>query len=113
MVFWRRRGAGAALRLGVVASRKVGGAVQRARAKRRLRSAYRLNRHRFRGDCDVVLIARAALLAASWDALNEELLRLAAAAGLLPRNRGGGAAPAAAGTPPVAGANGPPNEART
>ena len=60
MVFWRRRGAGAALRLGVVASRKVGGAVQRARAKRRLRSAYRLNRHRFRGDCDVVLIARAA-----------------------------------------------------
>ena len=94
MVFWRRRGPGAALRLGVVASRKVGGAVQRARCKRRLREAYRLNRSRFSGDCDIVLISRAALLTAPWDALNNELLRLAAAAGLTPR---GGAARTAEG----------------
>ena len=83
MVLWLRTGDGAALRLGVVASRKVGGAVKRARAKRLLREAYRRNRFRFQGSYDVVLVARADLFRAPWDDIVQELLTLAGQAGLL------------------------------
>lgn len=82
MVLWLRRGEGAALRLGVVASRKIGGAVQRNRAKRRLRAAYRLNRHRFTGSVDAILIARRDILTAPWTEVAAELLRLARKAGM-------------------------------
>ena len=88
MVMWLRSGEGAALRLGVVASRKVGDAVDRARAKRRLREAYRRNRYRFHGAYDVVLIARRALLGAPWPQVESELLRLASRAGILERPAG-------------------------
>lgn len=83
LVLWLYSCEGAALRLGVVASRKVGNAVARARAKRRAREAYRLNRHQFRGQVDVVIVTRHALLSAPWDAVVTELLKLARMAGLL------------------------------
>lgn len=83
MVLWVRRGEGASLRLGVVASRVVGKAHQRNRARRRLREAWRLNRHRFAGAVDVVIVARRALLTAPWEAVEDDLLRLARKAGLL------------------------------
>ena len=51
-------------RLGVVASRKVGGAVRRARAKRLLREVYRRQPDRPAGD--LVLIARRGIHEASW-----------------------------------------------
>lgn len=82
MVLWLRTGEGAALRLGVVASKRVGNAVQRARAKRRLREAFRRNRFRFRGEVDVVLVARRRILAADWPKVESELLALAVQAGL-------------------------------
>jgi len=82
MVLWLRTGEGAALRLGVVAGRKVGGAVARSRAKRLLREAYRRERHRLSGDVDVVLVARRAIVNASWDEVTEELNRLSEQAGL-------------------------------
>ena len=82
MVLWLRRGKGAALRLGVVASRKVGGAVQRNRAKRRLRAAYRLHRRTFKGDGDVILIARGGIVAAPWADVVADLLYLAKRAGI-------------------------------
>jgi ribonuclease P protein component len=82
MVLWIRRGEGAALRLGVVASRTVGNAVQRARAKRRLREAWRLNRHYLAGDCDVVLVARRRILTAPWPDIIDELAWLTRKAGL-------------------------------
>lgn len=82
MVMWLRSGEGAALRLGVVASRRVGNAVRRARAKRRLREAYRRNRRRFRGDFDVILVARHGIVAAPWAQVEEDLLALAHRAGL-------------------------------
>jgi len=84
MVLWLRQGEGATLRLGVVASRKVGGAVARARARRLLREAFRRNRRRLRGAADVVLVARAGLLTAAPAAITGELLQLAGRAGLLP-----------------------------
>ena len=54
-------------RLGVVASRKVGGAVSRSRAKRLLREVYRRTPVRPTGD--VVLLARRGICTAPWDRL--------------------------------------------
>lgn len=67
--WWKRRDATAApdgsnlppSRVCVIASSKaVGGAVQRNRAKRRLREVYRLQQARVPAGCDLLLIARAA-----------------------------------------------------
>ena len=83
MVLWLREGEGASLRLGVVASRKVGGAVQRACAKRLMREVYRRNRHRFSGPFDIVLVARRGILEMRWDDIVSELLDLARKVGLM------------------------------
>lgn len=56
-----------ALRVGVVASRRVGDAVRRNRAKRRLREVFRRNRAGLEGvSADVVLVARAGVGDASY-----------------------------------------------
>jgi len=52
------RPAGASSRIGVVTSRKIGGAVQRSRARRLLREAYRLHQRELPQSLDVVLVAR-------------------------------------------------------
>ena len=83
MVLHLRHGEGAALRLGVVASRKVGNAVARARARRLLREAYRRNRYLLKGDADVVLVARPYLLKAEWPVVVDDLMALLKQAGLL------------------------------
>lgn len=85
MVLWVRAEAGAALRLGVVASYKTGNAVARNRAKRRLREAFRLNRHKFAGEADIILIARRRILTAAWENIEQDLLALAQAAGIIAR----------------------------
>ena len=82
MTLWLRAGEGASLRLGVVTSRKVGGAVARNRARRLLREAYRRNRHRLSGEVDVILIARQPILKAKWEEIVGDLLELAKRAGL-------------------------------
>jgi len=82
MVLWTRTGEDAALRLGVVAGRKVGNAIARARAKRLLREAYRRNRVFLTGHVDVVIVARRSILSAAWDDIVKELLSLAGRAGI-------------------------------
>ena len=86
MVLFLRSGPDASQRLGVVASKRVGNAVERARAKRRLREAFRRHRDAFTapGTDDIVLVARRAILAAPWPAVVADLLKLAAQAGLTP-----------------------------
>jgi ribonuclease P protein component len=84
MIMWLRSADDASLRLGVITSRKVGGAVQRVRARRLLREVFRRNRHTLTGSFDILLVARAALLKATTLELENEFLTLAAKAGLRP-----------------------------
>ena len=85
MVLFLRAAPDASLRLGVVASKKVGNAPERARAKRRLRDAFRRNRSRFTASADdVILVARRSILKAEWNDVVSELLKLASQAGLIP-----------------------------
>jgi ribonuclease P protein component len=55
------------LRLAVTASRRVGKAVQRNRARRRLRAAFALSQREIGADLDVVVNARVETLSAPWD----------------------------------------------
>lgn len=63
-------------RLGITVSVKLGGAVVRNRARRRLREVYRLNRDKLRPGYDVLLVARGRTLTAPWKDLNATFLRL-------------------------------------
>ena len=49
-------------RLGVITSKKIGGAVLRTRARRLLREAFRLNQHRLARPVDLVLVARQSIV---------------------------------------------------
>jgi ribonuclease P protein component len=70
-------------RLGVVTSRRVGGAVDRNRVRRRLREVLRQARPALRAGCWLVITARRAAAAASCQVLREEWLRLASRASIL------------------------------
>lgn len=68
---WRTRPDDQPARVGVVASRAaVGSAVQRARAKRRLREVFRRHQHRLPRGLDLILTARAALLRCEFTELD-------------------------------------------
>ena len=81
LVVHARSTAARPVRVAVVASRRVGGAVQRNRAKRLLREAVRTLP--LRAGLDVVLVARAAILEVGLPEVRAELERLALALDLL------------------------------
>jgi ribonuclease P protein component len=85
MTAWiHRANDGKGWRLGVVAGRSaIPGAVGRNRAKRLLREAFRLNRHRLTGDGDCILSARGSTATAALDAVVSDLMRLVQRAGVL------------------------------
>lgn len=84
IVMLQRHGDDSALRVGVIASKRtLRRAVDRNRAKRLMREAYRLNRYMFYGKLDVVLIARRPIAKASITMVEKDLIRLARKAGML------------------------------
>jgi ribonuclease P protein component len=80
---WQQLGSGAASRLGVVTSRKIGGAVVRNRARRLLRESYRLHQHELAGPVDLVLVARPSIAGKDFSAVEKDFLTTLRKAGLL------------------------------
>ena len=70
-------------RAGLIASRRVGGAVVRNLIRRRLREILRLTRPGWKSGIWMVVIARPAAAKASFDDLRDEWLRLAGRSGIL------------------------------
>lgn len=64
-------------RLGITASKKLGGAVGRNRARRLIKEAYRLNETRLLRGFDLVLVARNRLLQAKCPQVERALLQAA------------------------------------
>jgi ribonuclease P protein component len=81
-VFYLRRPEASNLRIGFTVSRKLGGAVQRNRMRRRLREAVRLQRQKATVGADVVINPKASLLRADF---LELLQQVAAAFGVIQR----------------------------
>ncbi|MBX3746609.1 MAG: ribonuclease P protein component [Verrucomicrobiae bacterium] len=61
--------------LGVVTSRRIGGAVQRSRARRLLREAFRLQQHHLRQGLILVLVARPSIAGKSLTTVVRDLRR--------------------------------------
>jgi ribonuclease P protein component len=70
-------------RVGLVTSKRVGGAVARNRVRRRLREIVRRHQHALGSGLWLVIIARPTAAAATFAALEEEWLRLTRRAGAM------------------------------
>lgn len=64
-------------RVGIIASKRIGNAVERNRAKRLLRETFRLNQELLPKSCDMVLIARAHIRHAGLDQLERKFAQAA------------------------------------
>lgn len=61
-------------RLGVITGRKIGNAVERARARRLLREAFRLNQLHLAQPLDLVLVARPSIVGKSFAEVENDLI---------------------------------------
>ena len=70
-------------RVGITTGKKLGHAVVRNRARRRLREVYRLNEALFKPGFDIVVVARHKCVSADFQKLTAAYLSLAEKAGIL------------------------------
>jgi ribonuclease P protein component len=87
---WQRLPADSASHLGVVTSRRIGGAVVRNRARRLLRETFRLHQHDLAAPVDLVLVARPSIAGKGFAAVERDFLTTLRKAKLL--NQAGGEA---------------------
>ena len=99
VILWRRpspaTGPGAAQaaqkpanRIGIIVSRRLGGAVRRNRCKRLLREAFRLNRHLLIDGVDCIFYPKDLKYLGDYEAASAVLLALAGKAKILKNNKG-------------------------
>ena len=80
---WNPLPDGAKPKLGVVTSRKIGGAVQRTRARRLLRESFRLHQHEFVQPVEIILVARNSIAGKKFADVEKDFLATLRRAGLL------------------------------
>ena len=80
---WLPLPVGSETRIGVITSRKIGGAVERARARRLLRESFRLHQYDFERPVDLVLVARQSIAGKPFAAVEKDFLEALRRAGLL------------------------------
>ena len=71
---WNQLPDGSAPKLGVVTSKKIGGAVQRSRARRLLRESFRRHQHEFVQPVDLVLVARNSIAQKDFAGVEKDFL---------------------------------------
>lgn len=80
---WSRLPEGSAPRLGVVTSKKIGGAVERSRARRLLRESFRQHQHELAQPVDLVLVARNSIVGKNFAGVEKDFLTALRRASLL------------------------------
>ena len=83
IVNWHRLPEGMAPKVGVVTSRKIGGAVERSRARRLLRESFRQHQHELAQPVELVLVARPSIADRDFAAVEKDFLAVLNRAGLL------------------------------
>ena len=71
---WHTLPAGTRPKLGVVTSKKIGGAVARSRARRLLRESFRLHQHELAQPVELVLVARNSIAGKEFAAVEKDFL---------------------------------------
>jgi|SRR5581483_2838598 len=79
---WNHLPDGARPRLGVVTSKKIGGAVERSRARRLLRESFRQHQHEFARPIELVLVARNSIAGKKFAEVEKDFLAALGRAGL-------------------------------
>jgi len=96
VVYWRKRPEPGLFRLGVSASKKLGGAVVRNRMRRRVKEIVRLNADRLPEQTDLIIIVRKPALDLTYRETERSILHVLKKAGLLKASPPGGKTPAPA-----------------